>query len=264
MLTAITRAVSPSLGDCELTYLPRQQIDVLKAREQHHAYEQCLTELGVRVIRLPVEPDMPDAVFVEDTAVVVDEVAVMTRPGAVSRQREVESVATALSAYRPLMFLRAPATLDGGDVMRIGRTLYVGATARTNREGIDQLRHLLKPYGYEVRIIKVRGCLHLKSGCSYVGRTTLLANRAWVEIGALEEFNVIDVHPTEPWAANALLIGDTVVFPSGFPQTRRLLEERGFHVRTVDVSELQKAEAGVTCMSIIFESTAGTFSGRER
>jgi len=256
-MTAITRAVSPSLGDCELTYLPRQRIDVPKARQQHRAYEQCLTQLGICVIRLAVEPEMPDAVFVEDTAVVVDEVAVITRPGAVSRQREVESVAAALSAYRPLKFLHAPATLDGGDVMRIGRTLYVGATARTNREGIDQLRRLLEPYGYEVRIIEVRGCLHLKSGCSYVGRNTLLVNRTWVEIPAREEFDVIEVHPTEPWAANALLIGDTIVFPSGFPRTRLLLQERGFQIRTVDVSELQKAEAGVTCMSIIFESDPG-------
>ncbi len=252
MLTAITRAVSPKIGNCELSYLPRQPIDVARAIEQHQAYERCLTELGVSVISLPAEPDLPDSVFVEDTAVVVDEVAVMTRPGAASRQPEVESVAAALAPYRPLQFMRAPATLDGGDVLRIGSIFYVGETARTNREGILQLRELLEPYGYQVKAATVTGCLHLKSGVSYLGRSTILVNRSWVDAAQFAGCDVIDVHPYEPWAANALVVGEVVLLPSSFPRTRALLEGRGFHTRALDVSELLKAESGLTCSSIIF------------
>lgn len=254
MLTTITRAMSPSINDCELTFHARQEIDVAKAVEQHRAYEELLRQLGVRVIALPAEPDLPDSVFVEDAAVVVDEIAVMTRMGAESRRGETESLARALSVYRPLAFMEAPATLDGGDVMRIGRTLFVGASSRTNADGISMLREILAPYGYQVKGVEVKGCLHLKSGCSYVGRNSVLVNRSWIDAAQLKEFDLIDVAATEPTAANALLIEDVVIIPSSFPQTKAMLEERGFSVRAIDVSELQKAEGGVTCTSLIFNS----------
>ena len=253
MLMAITRAVSPSINACELTFHLRQEIDVARAAIQHQAYEECLRELGVRVISLAAEPDLPDAVFVEDAAIVVDEVAVMTLMGAVSRRTETESLARVLSEYRPIKFMQTPATLDGGDVMRIDRTLFVGATSRTNADGIDQLRDLLAPYGYEVKAVEVTGCLHLKSGCSYIGRNSILINRAGVDAAQLEGFELIDVPATEPNAANALLIDNVVILPASFPQTRAMLEERGHSVRTVDVSEFQKAEGGVTCKSLIFK-----------
>jgi dimethylargininase len=254
MLMAMTRGVSPCLGDCELSFLPRQEIDLTKATQQHHAYEQCLTKLGVRIVSLPFEPEFPDAVFVEDPAVVVDEVAVMTPMGVEVRRQEVESLATALCSFRPLKFLSYPAKLEGGDVMRVGRRLYVGASRRTDRAGIDQLSEILLPYGYEVWPVDVKGCLHLKTGCSYLGRNTLLANRSWVDVAPMEGFDVIDIPPAEPWAANALAIGDVILLPGGFPQTRALLQDRGFLVETIDVSELMKAEAGLTSMSIIFNS----------
>jgi dimethylargininase len=254
MLTAITRRVSPCLGECELSFVPRQSIDIIKARHQHHIYEQRLAALGVHIMSLAAEPDLPDAVFVEDPAVVVDEIAVMTMMGAARRQPEVETVATALSAFRPLKFLSEPARLEGGDVMRIGRTLYVGASTRTNRAGIDQLAEMLSPYGYQVRAVDVTGCLHLKTGCSYLGRHTVLVNRAWVDVAEIDGVHVLDVPPAEPWAANVLVIGEVVLLPESFPQTRALLENRGFHLQTLDISELLKAEAGLTCMSIIFEA----------
>jgi dimethylargininase len=252
MLTAITRAISPSINDCELTFQSRQEIDVAKAVMQHQAYEELLRQLGVRVISLPEEPGLPDAVFVEDPAVIVDEVAVINFMGAESRRREAESLALALSTYRPLKFMESPATLDGGDVMRIDRTLFVGLSSRTNAEGISQLRDILAPYGYQVKEVEVKGCLHLKTGCSYVGRNSVLVNRSWVDAAQLEEFDLIDVPATEPTAANALLIEDVVIIPSAFPQTKAMLEERGFNVRTIDASELGKAEGGVTCSSLIF------------
>ncbi|HEV3201850.1 MAG TPA: arginine deiminase family protein [Bryobacteraceae bacterium] len=252
VFTAITRSVSPAMNHCELAYLPRQAIDLDKAARQHRQYESCLSELGVRVISLPPEPDLPDAVFVEDPAVVADEVAVLTRMGAEPRRREGESLARALEPFRPLRRLREPATLEGGDVMRVDRTLYVGASVRTNAEGIRQLADTVSPFGYEVRAVEVRGCMHLKTGCTYLGDRTLLANRGWIDAGAFEGFRILDVAPEEPWAANVLSIGDTLMMPDAFPVTTRMLERQGWKVRTLDVSELMKAEAGLTCMSILF------------
>ncbi|MBZ5724332.1 MAG: dimethylargininase [Acidobacteriia bacterium] len=254
MLTAITRAVSPSLNRCELGYLPRQEIDIAKAAEQHQRYEDCLRALGASVVSLAAEPELPDAVFVEDPAVVVDELAVMARMGAASRRREAESLAQALATFRPLDWLREPATLEGGDVLRIGATLFVGLSARTNREGIRQLTAALAPLGYTVVPVEVRGCLHLKTACCYAGGETILANRAWFDTAPFGNFRIVDVAPEEPRAANVLAIGNTVVIAACFPATARALERLGRDVRTLDVSELMKAEAGLTCSSLLFEA----------
>lgn len=254
VLTALTRAVSPTIGDCELTYLIRQAIDFDKAEKQHRMYEQCLKEIGLNVVSLDAEAAYPDAVFVEDAAVVVDELAVMTNMGSDKRRRETESLVSTLSHYRRLDFLKEPAALDGGDVLRIGRTLYAGLSKRTNEEGIAQLREILKPYGYEVKSAEVKGCLHLKTGCTFIGKNTILANPSWVDTNQFRDFEILEVSATEPWAANSLLIRDMILFPIGFPQTTEMLRERGFSLKLVDISELMKAEAGLTCMSLIFES----------
>ena len=253
MLTAITRQVSPSITRCELAFHQRQPIDVQRAISQHAAYEQLISELGARVVRAPDEPDLPDGVFVEDPAVVVDELAVISRMGAATRRPEATSLASLLSLYRQLAFMSEPATLDGGDVMRIGRTVYVGRSARTNQQGVEQLASFLVPVGYEVMPIEVRGCLHLKSGCTYIGNNTVLVNRSWIDSCELNGFDMIEVADDEPAAANALLIRDAVIVPASFSKTHSLLERRGFRVRSLDLSELQKAEAGVTCTSLIFE-----------
>lgn len=250
-LLAITRQVSPSINRCELTYHVKTPIDLTKAISQHETYEECLRELEVKVISLPPEPDLPDAVFVEDAAIVVDEVAMIPIMGAASRRPETESLARALSAYRTLEFMQPPATLDGGDVMRIARRLFVGASKRTNAEGVAQLRAFLAPFDYEVTAVDVRQCLHLKSACSYVGRNSILVNREMIDATRLAEFELIDVPASEPGAANALMIEDVVIIPAAFPQTIALLEARGLIVKAIDVSEFQKAEGGVTCKSII-------------
>lgn len=252
MLIALTRPVSPSINSCELTFHGKQPIDVERAAAQHRDYEQTLQGLGVRVVRLPLLPDQPDAVFVEDAAIVVDEVAVIPVMGAESRRPETVSLAKALEAYRPLALMQAPGTLDGGDVLRVGRTVFTGLSTRTNQEGIDQLANLIGPYGYEVREVRVTNCLHLKSACTYVGQNTLLIHRDWVDAGAFTGFDLLDVDAAEPAAANALLINDVVIVPRAFPRTIALLGGRGFQVRAIDVSELQKAEGGVTCKSVIF------------
>ena len=251
-LLAITREVSSCMNECELSFHGREAIDVERARTQHAAYRDCLTELGVRVVSLPAEAGLPDAVFVEDPAVVVDELAVISNMGAVSRRPEARTLAEALAHYRPLKYITEPATLDGGDVMRIGRAVFVGLSRRTNREGIAQLSEMLGARGYRVETVEVRGCLHLKSACSFIGNETVLVNRDWIEAEPLRGFELLDVPGEEPAAANALLLTEVVIMPASFPKTHALLEARGFSVRTIDVSELQKAEAGVTCCSLIF------------
>src|SRR5437773_2998863 len=251
-LTAITREVSASINRCQLSFHARQPIDIGKAIAQHKVYRDCLSELGVRIVSLPAEPELPDAVFVEDAAVVVDEIAIIPIMGAPSRRSEARSLADALSRYRPIKFLREPATLDGGDVLRVGHRVFAGLLQRTNREGIAQLRGVLGAVDYQVQPVEVRGCLHLKSACSYIGHDTILLNRSWIDTERFRGFQLLDVPDEEPAAANALLIKDVVIIPASFPKTRALLEERGFRVRTIDLSELQKAEAGVTCGSLIF------------
>lgn len=252
MLRALTRQVSPSFAACELTFLARRPIDVGKAIAQHRAYEACLSELGAHVLSLPAEPSFPDAVFVEDPAIVLDEVAIITRPGAESRRGETKSLARALAPFRELRRLLEPGTLEGGDVVHVGKTLYVGLSKRTNQAGIEQLAELLKPFGYRVVPVEVTGCLHLKSGTCWAGGDVILANRQWVDASAFEDFRIIDV--AEPDAADVLPLNGKVVIPSTFPRTAEVLAAAGFAVHPIDVSELQKAEAGVTCMSLLFEA----------
>lgn len=254
MWIAVTREVSPGLGDCELSYAPREAIDVARAGAQHRDYQRALEILGCRLVSLPAEPELPDSVFVEDVAIVLDEVAVLTRPGALSRRAEVASMAKALRGYRPVSAIAAPGTLDGGDVLHIGRTLYVGESARSNAEGIAQLRELLAGHGYAVQGVPTRGCLHLKSAVTQLGDDTLLLQPLWVDRDRFADFQVIEVDPAEPHAANVLRIGDALVMPASFPRTRQRLLDAGFHVMTVDVSELQKAEGAVTCCSLVFRA----------
>jgi dimethylargininase len=223
---------------------------------QHDAYQEILAALGVQIVSLAAEPELPDAVFVEDAAVVMDEVAVITIMGAPSRRAEAATLVATISAYRPTRFIIEPATLDGGDVLRAGRFVFVGLSQRTNREGFSQLNDLLGAYNYHVQPIEVRGCLHLKSACSYIGSDTMLVNRSLIEAERLRQFELIDVPEDEPTAANALLVGNVVIISASFPKTAALLEKRGFCVQTIDLSELQKAEAGVTCTSLIFNREA--------
>src|SRR5271168_3331947 len=253
MLTAITRKVSPALAQCELSFIPRQPIDLEKARAQHHAYEELLQKLGARVISLPGEPDLPDSMFVEDPAIVLDELAVIMPLGTASRRREAESLSRSIAPYRELAHIKLPGTMEGGDILRVGRKIYAGLSRRTNAEGIRQLRALLEPYDYEVLAVPVTGCLHLKSAVTFLGRNALLANRAWFDASPFAGYQWIDVAADEPHAANALAIADQIIFPASFPRTKGAIEAQGFSVIPLDISELQKAESGLTCSSLLFD-----------
>jgi dimethylargininase len=254
MLTAITRKVSSALANCELTFIERKPIDLEKARAQHHAYEELLAKVGASVISLPEEPDLPDSMFVEDPAIVFDDVAVICTLGTEARRKEAPSLAAALEKFRRLVKLKLPGMLEGGDVLRVGRKIFVGLTQRSNAEGIRQLAVIVEKHGYDLTAVPVTGCLHLKSAVTYLGKNTLLANRAWFDWKRLDGFDWIDVDPSEPHAGNALAIGDSLIFPASFPKTRANIEARGFRVLPLDISELQKAESGLTCSSLLFDA----------
>ena len=248
---AITRKVSPSIGRCELTHLERQPIDYRRAAAQHGQYEEVLRSAGLTVLSLDADPGLPDSVFVEDTAVVLDELAVITRPGAESRRAETKAVREALLPYRPLESISSPATVDGGDVLRVGQDLFVGITGRTTREGAAELERIVRPYGYVVTEVTVTGGLHLKTAVTEAGEGTVLLNPAWVDASVFSRFDRIEVDPAEPFAANALLVGESLIYPTSFPRTAARLQERGARLVMVDASELAKAEGGVTCCSLI-------------
>jgi len=255
MLTAITRAVSPALAECELSFIERNPIDMTKACAQHHAYEAALASLGARVISLPAEAELPDSMFVEDPAIVLEELAVVFPLGTETRRREAESLAKAISPFRKIESVKLPGTVEGGDILRVGRKLFAGLTARTNEEGIAQLRGIVQPYGYEVIAVPVTGCLHLKSAVTHLGNNVLLANRTWFDAAPFAgEFEWVDVDPAEPHAGNALALNGTILFPASFPRTLARIEAKRFRVMPLDIAELQKAESGLTCSSLIFEA----------
>jgi dimethylargininase len=254
MQLALTRAVSPNIVDCQLTHLARRPIDVERAIVEHDAYERALGDLGATVLRLPAEPSLPDGVFVEDTAVVLDELAVIAQPAAPTRRGETLSVAARLTAYRPTIAIEPPGTLDGGDVLVVDRTVFVGQSARTNASAAEQLRDVLAPWGYRVVTVAVTHCLHLKSAVTRVADATLLLNPDWVSPGTFAGFAHVNVDPAEPLAANALAVGGAVLHPRHFPMTRGRLESAGLAVVPVEMAELAKAEAGVTCCSIVFSA----------
>ena len=254
MLTAITRAVSPAIVRCELSFIARKPIDLGRAQQQHHVYEALLARLGAEVVSLPAEPDLPDSMFVEDPAIVLDELAVILPLGTESRRGEATSLAQELAKHRKLTRVQLPGTLEGGDVLRVGRKLFVGLTKRSNAEGIRQLTEIVKPHGYQVIPVPVTGCLHLKSAVTWIADNTLLANRPWFDTKPFAGFDWIDVDPSEPHAANALAFGGTVIFPASFPLTRERIASLGHRVTPLDISELQKAESGLTCSSLLFET----------
>jgi len=254
MRIAITRRVSPQFSQCTLTHLPRVPIDFACAEQQHLAYEKALTALGCAVESLPAEPELPDSVFVEDVALVFDELAIIARPGAESRRAEVAPVAAALKRHRKLHFIEAPATLDGGDVLCVDRRVFVGLSQRTNAAALDQMCAALAPLHYAVESVRVEKCLHLKSAVTQVAERTLLLNPSWVDMAQFRGMDCIEVAPKEPFAANALRIGETVVYSSAYPETRRRMEERGISLGLVEVTEFAKAEGGVTCCSLVFRA----------
>jgi dimethylargininase len=258
---AITRGISPRFSECEITHIDRTPIDLDIARAQHSKYVHTLKQFGCHVLELPAETDLPDSVFVEDTAFILPQAAVITRPGADSRKPETESIIRALSPHIKLLHIREPATLDGGDVLVLGKDIFIGLSTRSNQDAINQLNEMLSDDGYSVTGVQMHDCLHLKSAITRVDDNTLLINKNWVDTHPFEQYELIEIHPSEPYAANCLPIGGAIIYPTSFPKTAEKLKGRGYQVVNVEVVELAKAEGAVTCCSLILtnrvESAAG-------
>jgi dimethylargininase len=250
-MLAITHVPSPAMESGERTYLGRQPIDLRLAAAQHDNYCQLLARCGATVQTLEVNRHLPDCAFVEDTAVVLDEIAVLTTMGKSSRRKELPGIERELRKYRDVVSVELPATLEGGDVLQIGRTLLVGQSSRTNMEGIAQLESIIQHHGYRVVPVKVRGCLHLKTACCALPDGRLLVNSDWIDCAPLSEFECISVATDEPWGANCTCIGDHVIVAQCHLHTAQKLCELGFVVHQIDLSEFAKAEAGVTCLSLL-------------
>lgn len=249
---ALVRAVSPRLADAELTFLPRVAFDPDRAVAQHAGYVDLLGRLGHEVVRVPDAPEHPDGTFVEDTVVVVDGLAVLTRPGAESRRGEVGPVGEVLRAMGlTTTAVEAPATLDGGDVLQVGRHVFVGLGGRTTPDGVEALRAALAPRGRVVVPVAVTGCLHLKSGATALPDGTVVAVTDWLDTAAFEAAGLAVVEAPEPAGADLLLSGDRVVVSAAAPGTAELVRSRGFEAHPVAIDELEKAECGVTCLSVL-------------
>lgn len=251
---AVTRELTAAIGNCELTFLHRSAIDFGLAQQQHRDYQSALSSLGCEVVVVPAPPGLADSVFIEDTALVLDDIAVMLRPGVASRQPEVAGVAEVLQQYKPLKAIEPPGTIDGGDLLRVGNRIFAGLSTRSNQSGIQQLRDIVSDFGMTVETVETTKCLHLKSAVSEVAPGTLLINTDWISSSAFKDFEMIPVDKEETHAANALRIGKNLIYPSSFPRTMDALVNRGIDVIPVDLTELQKAEGAVTCCSLIFSA----------
>jgi dimethylargininase len=251
---AFTRPPGAALAECQLTFLAREPIDVSLALHQHRAYEAALQQAGARIERLPGVPELPDAPFVEDTAVVLDEVAIIASMAAASRRREIDTVVPALRTHRPVQRLAPPAFLDGGDVLRVGRELFIGVSTRTNHEAVRAVAGIVREHGYTVTAVEVTGCLHLKTGCSRLDDRAVLIDPRRIPREPFRHLACVEVPEGEEDAANVLAIDRFVVMPSGFPRTAALMARHGLRVELVDLSEFQKAEAGATCLSLTLRS----------
>jgi dimethylargininase len=255
---ALVRSVGSSLAKCQLAHLERQPLDLALAMRQHSAYVEALRSAGLEAAFLSDAPEMPDAVFVEDTAVLLDELAVLCRPALPSRQTELETVAQILESVRPLRQIHPPGTLEGGDVLQIGRTLLVGRSQRTNDEGIRQFDAMVSAHGYRVLPVAVNGALHLKTAATSPAPEFVLVNAHWVELSPFRRLGleVCPVPAAEPWGANALTVNGTTLVAGSAPQTAAMLRARGLKVQSLELSELQKAEAGLTCLSLLYRQPA--------
>jgi dimethylargininase len=248
---ALVHAPSPRLAAGERTHVARDPIDIGLAQAQHGAFCRALADCGLKVRSLDANRDEPDGVFIEDTAIVLDEVAVISSMGTAARRNEPRAIEPVLAEYRPVRRIELPATIEGGDVLRVGRDLVVGLSSRTNAAGIEALDSLARPLEYAVYSVEVRGCLHLKTACTALPDGRLLVNPDWLDVSALGGRRLVEIPAKEPWGANTLPIGTRVVLPSAHQQTAALIRGLGFDPLPVDITELAKAEGGVTCLSLL-------------
>lgn len=250
-MLALVHVPSPLLDTGQRTFVSCTVLDADRAARQHRNYALALTACGAEVVTLEDNAGEADGVFLEDVAIVLDEVAVLATMGTEARQAEPGGVRGALEQHRKVQPIEHPARIEGGDVLRIGRQLLVGLSKRTDAIGAQALAAIAEPLGYTVTTVPMHGCLHLKTACTALPDGRLLVNPNWIDTEALSGFEHIWIPPEEPWGANTLPLGQTVLLPSANVETGELIQNLGFQVKSVDISEFAKAEGGVTCLSII-------------
>lgn len=253
MKIAFINKPTQAIEDCELTFIDRDAVHLQKALEQHANYANALTRAGLNVVSLDVNTESPDAAFIEDVAIILDEVAIVTSMGTPSRRPEVESISEKIAPYRDIIHrIQLPATIEGGDVLQVGKKVFVGHSSRTNQNGIKALTELLNPHGYQVIPVSVHGCLHLKTGVTALNEDTFVVNPNWVDTSFFKDNLLIEVIENEPFAANVLRIDEKLIVNAASPMTAEKIHKAGFSFEMVNISEFSKAEAGLTCMSLIF------------
>jgi dimethylargininase len=250
---AITRGVSPNIAGCELTYRSRESIDFSKATFQLEQYCELLRKWEVNLVTIAASDSYPDCCFVQDTAVVLDEICVIASMGAITRQGEVSEVERLISPFRRIRRIFPPATLDGGDVVQIGRRLFVGLSTRTNARGIAALDRLVEHFGYRVVPVNVNGGLHLTTGCGVINDETVLLNPRWLDASAFRGLRQLHVPEEEPWAANTIRVEDAVCLEDEAPRTIDLVGPYVNSIETLNISEFRKAEGSLSCLSLIFK-----------
>jgi dimethylargininase len=266
MLKAITRAVSRNIGSCELTFRQRERVDYEEAVRQHQGYCDLLRRRGAEVITLEACDENPDCCFVADAAVILEEVAIIASPGAASRRGEVAAVEEILGLHREVARIHQPATLDGGDVLIIGKRIFVGSSMRTNAQGIETLARITRPFGYTVTPVSVTRSLHLTTACSALNEETVLLNPLWIDRDAFARQWVLEVPEEEPWAAATMRVGASCVcVEAGAPRTLEMVGKHCGDVEVLDISEFRKAEGSIPCLSILFhETTTATPGNRNK
>jgi dimethylargininase len=253
-MLALTHLPSPNMADCLRMNADGPAIDHKVALRQHAEYRDLLTRCGATVHTLETNSCFPDCVFIEDTAIVLDELAILCSMGHPARRGEPAGVEPQLRRHRDVRRIQLPATIDGGDVLRVGRRLLVGISNRTNAAGAEALSDIVRRFGYHVEPVAVNGCLHLKTACTALPDGRLLVNQAWLDAKALGRREIIPVAPDEPDAANVALVGNVVCTTAAHPQTADRIRDLGFRVETVNLSEFAKADGCATCLSLLFNA----------
>lgn len=264
---AITRGVSRHIDACQLTHRSREEVNYEKACSQLEQYCELLRRWGVNLMPVAASDSHPDCCFVQDTAVVLDEVCVIASMGADTRLGEVAEVEKLVAPLRKIRHIFLPATLDGGDVVQFGKRLFVGLSTRTNARGIAALAEIVESYGYTVIPVVVNGGLHLTTGCGIVNDETVLLNPRWLDALAFSGLRQLYVPEDEPWAANTIRVDDNVCLEEGAPQTVDLVQPYAGNIAMLDISEFRKAEGSLSCLSLIFkelQNNNGNEHGRGR
>ncbi|MFP3859543.1 MAG: dimethylarginine dimethylaminohydrolase family protein [Bacteroidales bacterium] len=226
------------------------QPSVNKALEQHNAYCSALQKCELDVQVLDADESYPDGCFVEETAVITEDAAIITKPGDPDRLGEEKKIADVLARYKPLEEISLPGKVDGGDILRVGKHFYIGMSARTNEEGARQLSEILKKYGYTSSRIPVKNVLHLKTGVAYLGENTIIASKEFSDY--FSSFNILELSPEEEYAANCLLINDTLLIPKGFIKSKTKISDLGYNIIELEMSEFRKMDGGLSCLSLLF------------